>query len=552
MAEIQLGGDQPTEATVDQSQYIKDSKLYEKVEAAETNLTITNTTGTNAVLNLYQDVHTYPIPEETPVITTVTLGEDTHVHLQEVSSGDYRPEQELNYVLNEGATLEVSLELDYDRPSSGYNVDMDADSASTLIYHHEVRPWDTQSLNLTGLSAGDQIKAGYTRVTYFNNELTFYGYDSDGQWEEMWVKMHVEGLDPDQIYYENGTLTYACYLKGTRIATLDGETEVEDLNAGDQVRTATGDINTVKWLGFRKLNRSQLPAEHALRASPIRIFKGAFADNVPHRDLTVSPGHRFNFDGALVPALSLVNGVTIVQDFDIQEFEYYHVELEKFDMLLAEGAAAESYLEVGSNRNSFQNARTVTAHPDFGPAPKNVMLAQYVQKITPEIIEPIRRELFKRAEILTGARRTGDIGLRIEINGQIIHSQTPCRKKGLYRFELPAGLRGDIHILSNAAVVRETSLIDRTDTRVIGVGLAGIALITNDQRYEIDLSDSALFGLNEVQEMDGTPMRWTLGEAIIPARLLPKSITSVVFELNVLRTHMYWTSAEQQKTRKAA
>ncbi|MGH8813068.1 MAG: Hint domain-containing protein, partial [Advenella sp.] len=213
---------------------------------------------------------------------------------------------------------------------------------------------------------------------------------------------------------------------------------------------------------------------------------------------------------------------------------------------------AESYLEVGSNRNSFQNARTVTAHPDFGPAPKNVMLVQYVQKITPEIIEPIRRELFKRAEILTGARRTGDTGLRIEINGQIIHSQIARKKKGLYRFELPADLRGDLRILSNAAVVRETSLIDRTDTRVIGVGLAGVALITNDQRYEIDLSDSTLGGLNEAQEMDGVPMRWTTSESIIPTGLMPTLRGPMVLELNVLRTHMYWTSAEQQKTRKAA
>ncbi|MGH2622153.1 MAG: hypothetical protein ACRDE7_00625, partial [Sphingobacterium sp.] len=83
-------------------------------------------------------------------------------------------------------------------------------------------------------------------------------------------------------------------------------------------------------------------------------------------------------------------------------------------------------------------------------------------------------------------------------------------------------------------------------------GLAGVALITKDQRCEIDLSDSRLSGLHEAQEMEGIPMRWTLGEAIIPARLLPDSITTAVLELNVLRTHMYWTSGEQKKARKAA
>jgi hypothetical protein len=548
MALIELGGDYPTEATVDQSDIANNEGLDMRVHGENVTLTITNPENSDNIVQLEQEIF---LNGDSPYTAQLTLAENAQVNLNRVT-GSSREVSSMNYTLGEGSTLQVSLDITSEIPNANFNVDM-GEGASTFIYLYYSRIGVSLPMNLTNVTANDQIQVpSATRMEYTNGQLKFYGPDDENTFEELYVTFQAEGLDPDQIHFENGVLTYACYLKGTHIATLDGETKVEDLKAGDKVLTASGGINTVKWLGFRKLNRSQLPAEHALRASPIRIFKGAFADNVPHRDLTVSPGHRFNFDGALVPALSLVNGVTIIQDFDIQQFEYYHVELEKFDMLLAEGAAAESYLEVGSNRNSFQNARTVTAHPDFGPAPKNVMLAQYVQKITPEIIEPIRRELFKRAEILTGARRTGDTGLRIEINGQIIHSQTPCRKKGLYRFELPAGLRGDIHILSNAAVVRETSLIDRTDTRVIGVGLAGVALITNDQRYEIDLSDSALCGLNEVQEMDGTPMRWTLGEAIIPARLLPKSITSVVFELNVLRTHMYWTSAEQKKTRKAA
>src|SRR5690606_37671887 len=119
-------------------------------------------------------------------------------------------------------------------------------------------------------------------------------------------------------------------------------------------------------------------------------------------------------------------------------------------------------------------------------------------------------------------------------------------------FELPADLSGDIRILSNAAVVRETSLINRTDTRIVGVGLAGVALITKDQRCGIDLSDSTLSGFHEEQEMDGIPTTWTLGDATIRARVLPNSITTTVLELNVLRTHMYWTFGEQKNARKAA
>jgi len=347
-------------------------------------------------------------------------------------------------------------------------------------------------------------------------------------------------------------MTYSCYLKGTHIATMAGEVKVETLKAGDEVLTASGGTAKVKWLGFRKLNRKHIPESHILRASPIRICKGAFSENVPHRDLTVSPGHRFDFDGALVPALSLVNGLTIIQDFEVQRFEYFHVELEKFDMLLAEGAAAESYLEVGDNRNSFQNAKRVTAKPGFGAAHDRVVLPEYVQKITPDIIEPIRRDLFKRAEILTGAVRTADSDLRVEINGQVIKSQTRCRRKGIYRFELPAGLSGKISILSNAAVVRETSLIDRTETRTLGVGLSGMAFVIGGERREIDLNDASLTGFNKVQEMDGVPMRWTTGKAVLPASFVPTSFTSCVLELDVLRTHMYWDCAEKINIRRVA
>jgi len=344
-----------------------------------------------------------------------------------------------------------------------------------------------------------------------------------------------------------------CFLKGTMISTASGETRVECLQIGDEILTASKELKTIKWVGFRKFNRARIPESSRLRTFPVRIVKGAFAENVPHRDLTVSPGHRFNFDGALVPALSLVNGITIIQDFDVQQFEYYHVELEKFDMLIAEGAVAESYLEVGDNRNSFQNANTVAANPDFGPAPERVFLPEYVQKITSEIIQPIRLELFKRAEVLMGAARTADTNLRIEVNGQVIQPNTPCKKKGLYRFELPSGYNGDIHILSNSAVVRETSLINRTDMRVIGVGLSGIALVVDGMRREINLNVSTLSGFNESQEMEGMLMRWTTGEAVIPAGLVPATKESVILELNVLRAHMYWVpSIHTERARKAA
>ena len=67
----------------------------------------------------------------------------------------------------------------------------------------------------------------------------------------------------------------------------------------------------------------------------------------------------------LIPIRHLINGATIVQ-VPVDEVTYHHVELEAHDLLLAEGLAAESWLENG-DRDSFDNGGGgVAAHPVFG------------------------------------------------------------------------------------------------------------------------------------------------------------------------------------------
>jgi len=541
--DLDVGGlFQPSTQTVDQSSYNGDTLLNVNALSPNTTLTVTNTTPTDDVLELQQTIGVGLLST-----STLNLGENANVKLTGLAGVTVG--STFNYNLDNGSTLEMTSDFLSVGLANTVNINMDADGTSTFIYDSTGINVELSGFpNITGITAGDQIQvSNAVSGSYDGSDLIFT--DSLGVTV---ARFNAEGLDPEMVQFDGATMTYACYLKGTHIATPDGEVKVETLKAGDQVLTASGGIATVKWLGFRKLNRDRIPASAQMRAAPIRIAKGALAENVPHRDLTVSPGHRFNFDGALVPALSLVNGLTITQDFSVKHYEYFHVELEQFDMLLAEGAAAESYLDVGDYRNSFENADTVAAHPDFGPAPERIALPGYVQKITPEIIEPVRRELFKRAQALTGVSRTANANLQIEVNGITIDAATACTKAGVYQFELPAGVRSDIRILSNSAVVRDTSLRSRRDTRVIGVGLTDIALVVDGTRQSIALTADGLTGLNEVQDVYGTDMRWTTGEAVIPATLVPASKSSVVLELNVLRTHMYWTAVEFQKAQKVA
>ena len=60
-------------------------------------------------------------------------------------------------------------------------------------------------------------------------------------------------------------------------------------------------------------------------------------------------------DGVLISAKHLVNGATIVQEKPENDIHYFHVELASHDVLLAEGAFSESFVDDDS-RAIFQNA----------------------------------------------------------------------------------------------------------------------------------------------------------------------------------------------------
>ncbi len=143
-----------------------------------------------------------------------------------------------------------------------------------------------------------------------------------------------------------------CFATGTRIATPDGETEVQRLRPGDLVSLADGGTAPVRWLG-----RQRLPAAFAdrLGARPIRIGAGALAPGVPARDLLLSPGHALRLGELLVEARALCNGRTIREAAVLPPvITYWHVELDTHAVILAEGAAVESFLD-GAAEFAFDN-----------------------------------------------------------------------------------------------------------------------------------------------------------------------------------------------------
>ena len=157
------------------------------------------------------------------------------------------------------------------------------------------------------------------------------------------------------------------FAAGTRIMTSLGEVAVEDLRGGDLVVTLSGHgepLKPVLWVGRRRVQLAGNPAAAALR--PVLVRAGALGRGTPRRDLLVSPDHCLFLDGVLVPARLLVNGRSILTERRGAEITYHHVELEAHDVLLAEGAAAESWLDTG-NRAWFENA--ASPRPDAAAPP---------------------------------------------------------------------------------------------------------------------------------------------------------------------------------------
>ncbi len=101
----------------------------------------------------------------------------------------------------------------------------------------------------------------------------------------------------------NSGFVVACYARGTRIATPDGERPVETLAAGDRVLTVSGEARPVVWTGHRRVACDRHPNPEAVW--PVRIAAGAFGDGLPRRDLFVSPDHALFADGVLIPAKCL-------------------------------------------------------------------------------------------------------------------------------------------------------------------------------------------------------------------------------------------------------
>ena len=149
-----------------------------------------------------------------------------------------------------------------------------------------------------------------------------------------------------------------CYCRGTLILTENGEVPVERLRIGDRLITCSGEARPIKWIGRRSYG-GQFALGQA-QILPVCIKAGALDDGVPRRDLWISPNHAMYLEGVLIEAKDLVNGVSIYQAETADEIDYFHIELDTHDVIMAEGAWSESFID-DDNRGLFHNAHEYAA-----------------------------------------------------------------------------------------------------------------------------------------------------------------------------------------------
>ncbi|SNS68623.1 Hint domain-containing protein [Antarctobacter heliothermus] len=155
------------------------------------------------------------------------------------------------------------------------------------------------------------------------------------------------------VFTSGDTFNNACFAAGTQISTPSGDVAVETLKIGDRILTADGRDIAVKWLGHLSYKPMLCSAAHL----PVRLRAGALGNDLPHSDLTVTADHGMVLDGLVINASALVNGSTIdwAPLVDLPDtFTVYHVETENHDVILANGAPSETFIDY-RDRRAFDN-----------------------------------------------------------------------------------------------------------------------------------------------------------------------------------------------------
>jgi autotransporter passenger strand-loop-strand repeat protein len=321
----------------------------------------------------------------------------------------------------------------------------------------------------------------------------------------------------------------ACFLPGTHILTDRGEVLVEKLQVGDTVVTAAGNQRRLCWIGQ---GRALATRGRRTAATPLIVRKGALADNVPHRDLRITKGHALYIDEVLIPVEFLVNHRSILWDDRAQEVTVFHLELDAHDVLVADGAPAESYRDDG-NRWLFHNANTGWDQPAKVPCAPVLTGGP--------VVDAVWQRLLDRSGPRKPAPLTDEPDLHLIVDGQrldAVHSDGGVHVFGLR--DRPDAVR----IVSRSVVPQELGLA--REARSLGVALRRI-VVRQGARSRIAKADDARLTTGFHRYENANDFIWTDGDAALPADLFTAFAGPLEIVLMVAGTTQYIDDGIRQR-----
>lgn len=205
----------------------------------------------------------------------------------------------------------------------------------------------------------------------------------------------------------------------------------------------------------------------------------------------------------LVPAEHLINEVSIVWNETNEVIEYYHIELDSHDILIADGAPSESFRDDG-NAAQFQNLASRPTR--LWEPPCRPVVEAGVQ------LESVWRQIAARAGRLPATAFTAHADLHLLVDGVRIDGAS--RDGERWQFALPPDA-GNVEIISNTCIPATDDASE--DLRRLGVAVRQISVWRYNVGRGIPLDMASLiFGWHD----PGDGHRWTKGRAVLPAHAL--------------------------------
>ena len=250
--------------------------------------------------------------------------------------------------------------------------------------------------------------------------------------------------------------------------------------------------------------------------APIRISeRDAFADNVPRRDLLVSPDHAIFVDGKLICARQLVNGTTIRRETGVDLGRLFPCRTRRARHPAGRGAAVGE-LSRHRQQGFFANVAPLVLHPDLTDETGHP--TREVGSCAPFVwdeanVQPVWQRLADRAGGSSRRATTTDADPRLVID--------QCTVKPVFSdsdrviFMLPRDA-SKARLVSRAQSPTEARPW-LSDQRRLGMRVKRIVLRDADETREVPMDHPDItLGWWDI-EHDGPMMsRWTDGEAVLP------------------------------------